>query len=125
MTITGTLKVKKETQVVNDRFAKRDFVLTDNSNPDYPQHISLQLTQDKCKLIDGAKIGDTFTAHINIRGREWTSPQGEVKYFNTLECWKLVRVGEVAEVHSQSPMSMSNDFDSSEPKTEGKDDLPF
>ena len=35
------------------------------------------------------QIGDEVTAHINLRGREWTNPQGEVKYFNTIEAWKL------------------------------------
>jgi hypothetical protein len=27
---------------------------------------------------------------INLRGREWTNPQDEVKVFNTLQCWKVV-----------------------------------
>ncbi len=26
---------------------------------------------------------------FNLRGREWTSPQNEVKYFNTLDAWKI------------------------------------
>jgi hypothetical protein len=26
---------------------------------------------------------------INLRGREWTNPHGEVKVFNTLQCWKV------------------------------------
>lgn len=92
MEITGQLKFKGDTIQVSEKFAKREFVLTDNSNAEYPQHISLQLTQDKCKLIDGIKLGDTLTAHINIRGREWTSPQGEIKYFNTIEAWRIEKV---------------------------------
>lgn len=118
MTITGTLKVKGQTVQVNDKFAKREFVLTDNSNPDYPQHISLQLTQDKCKLIEGAKEGDTLTAHINLRGREWTSPQGEIKYFNTIEAWKIEKVAD----GEDEPMSMTNDMNSEAPSS---DSLPF
>lgn len=118
MKITGILKVKGQTQVVNDRFTKREFVLTDNSTQ-YPQHISIQLTQDRCNMIDNVKLGDNITAHFNLRGREWTSPQGEVKYFNTIEAWKI----EKAEWVQSEEMPMTNDFESQPAK--GADDLPF
>jgi hypothetical protein len=88
MQITGTLKVKGESKSVSDKFMKREFVVT---IPDgtYPQHVSFQLTQDRCILLDNFKTGDTVTVHFNLRGREWTSPQMEIKYFNTLEAWKI------------------------------------
>ena len=117
MTITGQLKVKGQTVQVSEKFAKREFVLTDNSNAEYPQHISLQLTQDKCKLIDGMNLGDTLTAHINLRGREWTSPQGEIKYFNTIEAWKIEKVA------SGDEMDQVNDLEC--PQIRPVDDLPF
>ena len=88
MDITGILKVKSEAQQVSEKFKKREFVLTDNSSQ-YPQHIAFQLTQDKCNLIDQYSVGSEIKVHFNLRGREWTSPQGEVKYFNTLEAWRL------------------------------------
>ncbi len=88
MDITGILKVKNETQQVSEKFKKREFVITDNSSQ-YPQHISFQLMQDKCNLIDPYTVGAEIKVHFNLRGREWTSPQGEVKYFNTLEAWRL------------------------------------
>ena len=56
----------------------------------YPQHISMQATQDKVSMLDDLAIGTEVTAYINIRGREWTSPKtGEVKHFYTIECWRL------------------------------------
>lgn len=88
MDITGTLRVKSNEQKVSEKFRKRDFVITDNSSQ-YPQHISFQLTQDRCGLLDQYNVGDQVKVYFNLRGREWTSPQGEVKYFNTLEAWKL------------------------------------
>ena len=88
MEITGNIKQIGETQTISDKFTKRDFVLTDNSSQ-YPQHISFQITQDKCSLLDKYKVGDEITVHFNLRGREWTSPQGELKHFNTLEAWRL------------------------------------
>jgi len=88
MDITGILKVKGAGQVVSEKFTKREFVLTDNSSQ-YSQHISFQLTQDKTSLLDRYNVGDEIKVHFNLRGREWTSPQGETKYFNTLEAWRI------------------------------------
>ncbi len=86
--VKGKLKLKGEAQAVSDRFRKREFVLTDDSSQ-YPQHISFQLTQDKCSLIDNVNPGDEITVSFNLRGREWTSPKGEIKYFNSLEAWRI------------------------------------
>jgi hypothetical protein len=30
---------------------------------------------------------------FNLRGREWVSPKGETKYFNTLNAFKLDTIG--------------------------------
>jgi hypothetical protein len=114
MEITGTLKMKSDTQKVSDKFQKRDFVVTDNSSQ-YPQHISLQLSQDKCGLIDNVNIGDELKVSINLRGREWTSPKGEVKYFNTIEAWKIEKSGatpkkQVAESSQQLPDSEEDEL---------------
>jgi hypothetical protein len=89
MDITGTLHFVGETIQVSDKFKKRDFVIKDNSNSQYPQLIQFQVTQDKCDIID-RPIGSELTIHFNLRGRGWTNPQGEKKYFNTLEAWKII-----------------------------------
>ena len=76
MEVTGTLAVKGDTTKVSDKFTKRTFVLLVQDGK-FPQHIELQLTQDKCGLIDNIGIGDTITAEFNLRGRSWLSPKGE------------------------------------------------
>lgn len=86
--ITGALKMIGQETQVSEKFKKRDFVLVDNSSQ-YPQSILFQLTQDKTSLLDNCKEGDEVTVHFNLRGREWTNPQNEVKYFNTLDAWKI------------------------------------
>lgn len=88
MDVTGILKVKNAEQVVSEKFKKREFVITDNSTQ-YPQHIQFQLTQDRCALLDSYNVGSEIKVHFNLRGREWTNPQGEVKYFNSLEAWRI------------------------------------
>lgn len=86
--IKGSLKSIGQEVQVSEKFRKRDFVLTDNSSQ-YPQHLMFQLTQDKVSLMDSCKEGDEVTVYFNLRGKEWQSPQGEAKYFNTLEAWKI------------------------------------
>jgi hypothetical protein len=86
--LTGKLKKIDTTVQVSEKFSKRDFVITDDSSQ-YPQDVLFQSTQDKCTLLDKFNVGDVVQVSFNLRGREWTSPQGEVKYFNTLEAWRI------------------------------------
>ena len=89
MEIKGIVYKIGETIQVSDKFKKREIVITTEHESKYPQHISLQAAQDKVVMFDNLGVGQEVTASINIRGREWTSPTGEVKFFNTIECWKL------------------------------------
>lgn len=135
MEVSGILKVKKETNPVSEKFKNREFVLTTESDGKYPQHISFQLTQDKCSLIDNYSIGDTVKVHFNLRGREWTSPQGEVKYFNTLEAWRLEKEGASQSAPAQSTSTPAAPAKQAAAATTpqnptfvastGDDDLPF
>jgi hypothetical protein len=119
--ITGTLKVKSAEQQVSEKFRKREFVITDNSSQ-YPQHISFQLTQDKCSLIDSCKVGEDIKVFFNLRGREWKSPKdGELKYFNSLEAWKIEKAGNTTA--SSAPVAEPDVTSFS--AAEGENDLPF
>ncbi len=91
MEITGTLKTKFDTEKVSDKFQKREFVITTEANTPYPQHVSMQLTQDKCGIIDSITIGAEVRVQFNLRGREWNGPQG-VKYFNTIDAWRVEKI---------------------------------
>jgi single-strand DNA-binding protein len=88
MEVTGIFKAKFDTQSVSDKFKKREFVLTTEAGTPYPQHVTFQVTQDKCEMLDHYYPGDEIRVHFNLRGREFNGPNG-VKYFNTLECWKI------------------------------------
>ncbi len=130
MEVIGTLKTKFDTQRVSDRFQKREFVLTTEANTPYPQHVSFQVTQDKCTLLDGFKEGEELKVQFNLRGREWNGPQG-IKYFNTLEAWRLERVQGGAPSGGGAPQASSNNMGSSSSapvftgNTDDNDDLPF
>lgn len=87
LTITGVIKLIRPIQQISATFSKREFVI--ETNEQYPQSIQLELHADRVDLIDSYTKGQEVECHINIRGRLWTSPQGEDKYFNTLICWKI------------------------------------
>jgi hypothetical protein len=132
-TLQGILKAKFAEQQVSEKFKKRDFVVTDNSSQ-YPQHVTFQLLQDKCGLIDAYQVGQEIKVSFNIRGREWADPKsGETKYFNTIEAWRIE--GTVATAPAPSaPTTMGNQvFETTTtkpvetfiPATSQEDDLPF
>jgi len=88
MEIKGTIKKIGEVVAVGTGgFTKRELVIT--TDEQYPQFICIEFHKDKTDLLNSLSIGQEVTAHINLRGREWTSPQGDVKYFNTIQGWKI------------------------------------
>lgn len=84
----GKLHVAYDTRQVSERFTKREFVV-EIADGKYPQFVLFQLTGDRCSLLDNHRVGDSVRVTFNVRGREWKSPQGETKYFNSLDVWKL------------------------------------
>ncbi|HWY12985.1 MAG TPA: DUF3127 domain-containing protein [Bacteroidia bacterium] len=128
MEVTGTLKVKFDTQKVSDRFQKREFVLTTEASTPYPQHVSFQLTQDKVNLLDQYNVGDEMKIQFNLRGREWNGPQG-IKYFNTLEAWRIEK-GAAGGLSTPTQNTQSNNVENTTTpvftaNTNDNDDLPF
>jgi hypothetical protein len=87
MEVTGKIKFINAEQVVSASFKKRELVVT--TEEQYPQHIMMEFTQDKCDLLNIYKVGEDVKVSINLRGREWVSPQGETKYFNTIQAWRI------------------------------------
>lgn len=125
MEILGTLKAKFDTQVVSDKFKKREFVLTTEENTPYPQHISFQVTQDKCSLLDTCEAGDELKIQFNLRGREWNGPQG-IKYFNTLEAWRVEKVKwERPATTATTETQTTKTEPVFTPSVDDKEDLPF
>lgn len=126
--LQGTLKVLNDTQKITDTFSKREFVVTESSS-NYPQDILFQATQDKCSMLDGLNQGDVVEVSFNLRGREWTSPQGEIKYFNSLDAWRIEKVGAGMPQGGPSDMDLGSaplpQIPSSATEDAEDDDLPF
>ena len=121
MKITGKLLEIKETQQVSDTFKKRSFVLEYAENPQYPEYVSFELIQERCGLADGLQPGQEVEVSFNLRGRKWLNPEGEMRYFNSLQAWRIEATapasgqpaGEAAP--AQAPAAAANE----------EDDLPF
>jgi single-strand DNA-binding protein len=88
MEVTGKLHTIFDTKQVSERFTKREFVL-ELVDGKFPQTVLFQLTGDRCGSLDEFSIGDEVRLEFNLRGREWRSPQGDVKYFNSLDVWRI------------------------------------
>lgn len=102
MKIQGRIKTIFATETVGQNgFQKRDLVITTDGQ--YPQDIIIQFAQGNCALLDNLQIGKIVKVLFNLQGREWTSPQGEVKYFNTVVGWKieLIQTTNVAQQYQQ------------------------
>ncbi len=125
MEVTGKVKVINAEQQVSATFKKRELVVT--TDEQYPQTIMIEFAQDKCDLLNACVVGEEVKVSINLRGREWVNPQGETKYFNSLQGWRVEKVQQGAPATQQMPpmpaaeaFAPATDF-----KEEEHDDLPF
>ncbi|WP_185858570.1 DUF3127 domain-containing protein [Blattabacterium cuenoti] len=116
MEIIGRVKKLFEIQRFGSGFKKREMVLT--TEEPYPQNILIEFIQDKVDLLENINPKDKIKVFINLRGREWTNPEGVIKYFNSIQGWKI-EDSEISKKTSSttisSPSLSSDDFD----------DLPF
>lgn len=76
-------------QQVTASFKKREFVVEFAENPQYPEYVKFECIQDKCDMLDNFSAGQNVTISFNLKGRKWTDPKGEDKYFNTLQAWRI------------------------------------
>lgn len=118
MEISGKLHVINEAQQVTERFRKREFVLELSENSRFSQFVLFQLTGDRCERIDDFGVGDEVRVEFSLRGREWNSPRGEVKYFNSLDVWNIERASGAQSRDDEPPFPH-------EPPAETDDEIAF
>lgn len=123
MELQGKIKMIGETQEFGTNgFRKRDIVIT--TEEQYPQHLLIEFVQDKTDLLNDYQVGQFVKIAINMRGREWVNPQGETKYFNSIQGWKIKGTGQ--EQQHQPPVQQQDTFEPNDDlEPEEHDDLPF
>ena len=119
MKLQGTIKKIGDTQTFASGFQKREMILL--TQEQYPMPISIEFLQDKCDLLDNVKEGQFATVYINVRGREWADPKGEVKYFNSIVGWKIENEPTKVE-KSEKPI---NKVEQENPFADEDDELQF
>ncbi len=127
MEIQGKIKMLGETQTFGSNgFRKRELVVT--TEEQYPQHLMIEFIQDKCDLLNSYALGQSVKVSINLRGREWVNPQGETKYFNSIQGWRIENL-QAATPDASAGMPTVPPMDAFEPadniNEEDHDDLPF
>lgn len=110
MELQGKIKLIGESKQVTEKFTKRDLILT--TEEQYPQTLCVEFVQDKCGLLDKFKVGDDVKVGVNLRGREWVNTEGQTKYFNSIQGWRIDKT----EVQQHNPLPTH---------AEQEDDLPF
>jgi len=126
MEVQGKIKLIGDTQTIGtNNFRKRELVIV--TAEQYPQSIQIEFIQDKVEELNNFQVGQDVIVHINIRGREWTNPQGEVKYFNSLQGWRI-QVGQNAAAGQTAQANVTPKIPAMSDSTDGSyedDDLPF
>lgn len=127
MEISGRIKVINAEQQISATFKKRELVVS--TEEQYPQHILINFIQDKCDILNNYQVGENVKVGVNIRGREWVSPQNETKYFNDIQGWKVERLAQEQAATQSQPMQAMPAAEAFAPATNFKeeehDDLPF
>ena len=149
--LTGKLYVKYDTQQVNDRFRKREFVmeLAEEINGNvYTNYAKMQLVQNKCDILDRFNEGDPIKVSFNIKGNRWEK-DGKVNFITNLDAWRIESAaagmpannGGGMQQQQQQPAYSNNNYGNNNynnnngnmggntnfynPSPENVDDLPF
>ena len=127
MEITGKIKWIDEVKTYGSNgFRKREIVIT--TQEQYPQNILLEFVQDKCELLDHYQVGQDVRIGINLRGREWVNPEGQTKYFNSIQGWRIDKLDQGSDNDESTPSQKpfeTTELGANQNDGEEEDDLPF
>ena len=87
--LEGIVRHVGQTQEVSDKFKKRELVVVDESDSNYPQILPFEFTQDKTSLLDNIMEGQTVEVSFSLRGREWTNANGDTKVFSSMNGFRV------------------------------------
>jgi hypothetical protein len=113
--------IGQTTEYGQNGFTKREFVIKlsgEGENAEYPNYVALELTKDKCALMDGFMTGQEIKVRFNLGGRLWDGNGSGERCFVSLQAWKIAPVeGRQIQEPQQSyqpappPPQPADDFD--------------
>lgn len=125
MNVSGKLVEIFDIVKIKETFQKREFVLEYVTNPKYPELLKFEVVQDKCGLLDDFRVGQDVSVEFDLRGRRWTDQQGTVKYFNTLQAWRLSAADSAAGDAQTKPTAAPPIVDTTDYSAGKNEDMPF
>ena len=125
MTVEGKILEKFDTQEIKESFKKREFVLEFAEHPQYPELLKFELIQSNCEQLDSVELGDEVKVSFNLRGRKWTDAEGQIKYFNSLQAWRIEKKNSGQKEQPSPNTNWMNEDSSQNEDSPQNDDLPF
>ena len=117
--ITGTVLHIGDTQVISDKFQKRNLEL-ETGEPAYPQINEFQFTQDRVSMLNDIVEGDVVKVGFYLKGREWIPTDGrQRRVFNELNG------GSVEVISKATPVEHGQVYQSPSGPTMPADEIPF
>ena len=131
--ITGTVLHVGDTQVISEKFQKRNLEL-ETGEPEYPQINEIQFTQDRVSLLNDIVEGDVVKVGFYLKGRERIPKDGRPRrVFNELNGGSVEVISKATPVEHghvyQSPSGPTMEVDEiqKKPRVAGApaDEIPF
>ena len=89
--VTGKVKRVEAVKITGATdFKTRDIII--ETDQQYPQTLAIQFTQANVTILDNYAPGEKVRIDINLKGRDWTNPEGKTTCFNTIEGWKIEKL---------------------------------
>lgn len=123
MELSGRIHKIGELQTFPSGFQKVELVVI--TEDQYPMPIAIEFLKDRSDLLIPFKEGERVKVSINIGGREWTSPTGEIKYFNSITGWKVERLDAEEEEPVEKGSRVHTATAAQAFMEEDEEDLPF
>lgn len=113
--LTGKIVEIYPTMQISERFKKREIVLdiTEEVNgQSFPNFAKLQVSQNKCEVLDGYKVGEVVKIQFNVRGSK-VDKDGKANYYTNLDAWRIERVNAAQQPQAQyvEPSKKQDPFD--------------
>lgn len=124
--VEGKVHHVGDTEVLTEKFQKRDLIIVIEDNPAYPEYVLFQAVQDRCDILETLNHNELVVVHFNLKGKMYEKRDGKgSSSFTSLQLWKIDRPDYVkpestmaAKPNTDRPVGTPADF------RPGEDDLP-
>jgi len=100
MNYQGIIKFIWQKESIADGVEKQTIVLEENTDREFKWSLAVDFFRDKIQLLDGIKVWDLVTVHLNTRCNE--SKNQPWRYFNSITCWRIETGSQWAASHASN-----------------------